>query len=35
MQRISKQEWVGFGGIASPKTARKMISGRWVYYKIV
>lgn len=34
MKKISKRDWIGLGGISSPKTARKMISGKWYYYRI-
>jgi len=34
MQKISKRAWLSLGGLMSPKTARKYISGQWHYYRI-
>lgn len=33
--KISKAEFYNLGGFSNPKLFRKMISGRWLYYRSV
>lgn len=33
--KISKAEFYNLGGFSNPKLFRKMISGRWFYYRSV
>ena len=34
MKRITKKEWQVLGGISGTKVCRKMIFGKWFYYRI-
>lgn len=34
MQRISKVEWAGLGGLSNPLLTRTYRGGKWRYYKI-
>lgn len=33
--RIDKRTWRDLGGCANPNLFRKMVSGRWTYWKIL
>lgn len=33
--RITKREWVAYGGLSNPNLSRKqMNNGRWQYYRV-
>lgn len=32
--RITKAEWQRLGGLSNPKLYRRMVGGKWQYYKL-
>lgn len=31
--RITKKEWASLGGLRNSDLCRRMVSGRWIYYR--
>lgn len=34
MVRITKKQWQADGGLQNPKLARKMVNGKWQYFRV-